>query len=170
MTINFEHSPYQTFQLLPCLPEVTIDMSRSVQNKLKPGEQLTNATALRILRQIKRESDVLSFFTRPIVLISLSIVGVLTATTLFLMNPILRVAGAIALVAACGVAGYTIENTFNGFLPKVSRAYSEQSRLAAEHIRTIENSTHELSFRFAPSFSIFGPSGGFRYLPFCFQE
>lgn len=138
MVLNIEHYPGKRFRMFSCAPEFSVDLNNSVKEKLKTGEQLTNATALKILKQIKWKSDILSFLTIPIVAISLS-AGVLVAgfcipafnTALFVAHIFVRVLGGMML-------GFSIENSCKGFLPELSQAYSDQSQRAREYIRTLE--------------------------------
>lgn len=154
MHLNIDHYPDRTFKILPCTPFLNIDLNESVKKKLKEGEVLTNATALKILKQIKLKSDVLSFLTKPIVLISLSTVIMIAGSFI----PV-AVAGAAAvvliaaqvLVVALGASifGYTVENYFNDFLPQISEAYRDQSQRAADYIQRINSSNQEFVFHYA---------------------
>ena len=147
MTLAIEHYPEVlfSFPVLGC--SFNVDLNESVQSKLKPGEQLTNATALKILKRIKVESDILSFLTKPIVAFPLSI-GVAA-----LGLGLTAVAGVVACIASLffcilggSMLGFYIKNSFNGSLPRVSEAYGAQSRLASEYIEAIKAAEGEITF------------------------
>ena len=145
-TLDIKNVPGTRFGL-PFGCSFNVGVKESVQSKLKPGEQLTNATALKILKRIKLESDIKSFLTKPIVAIPLSI-GVLA-----LGLGLTAVAGVVAFVAGLffaglggGMLGFCAENSLNGFLPNLSKAYRIQSIQASKYIRQIDAAEGEINF------------------------
>ena len=152
MAFNIEHYPNRRFDIFPFTPTVSVDLNKSVKKKLSDGEQLTNATALNILKQIKWESDILSFLTKPIVAIVLSN-GVLGAGLCIpAAGIVLWLARIFVSVLGGGMLGFSIENSFRclgkslcikGLFPQLSQAYSDQSQRANEYIRTLEGTDHE---------------------------
>ena len=146
MTLNIDHYPNKSFKILPCTPDFTIDINQSVKERLKEGELLTNATALKIFKQIKLKSDILSFLTKAIVLIPLSTAIMIAG---FCIPPAgIALLAARVFVAALGgcIVGFSIENYFNNFLPRLSQAYSDQSERAAEYIQKLKSSNQEFVF------------------------
>lgn len=145
MDLNVTHYPNKTFALFSWTPSFCVDINRSVRAKLRTGEQLTHEKALEIFKQIKWESDALSFLAKSIVLIPLSL-AIITAG--FLIPPFsldLLVIGALVCGLGGGILGFSIENTWNGFLPELSQAYSEQRQRASEYIQMLEVSTQEVT-------------------------
>lgn len=148
MRLNIEQYPNKTFLLSSLTPAFNINIQNAVKGKLQLNEQLTNATALKIFKQIKWESDVLSFLAKPIVLIPLSVA---ICATSFLLQPTalpLIILKVFISTLSGGLVGYSLENSYNGFLSKLSLAYSEQSSRANEYIRTLENHEGEMEFSF----------------------
>jgi hypothetical protein len=142
MSFNIQNYPNQRFSLFSFSPIFHVNLSMSVRKKLNIGEQLTNATALKILKQIRWESDIASFLTKPIVCVSLS-------TGLIFASMYISMTGVISFVANIflgGLFGYCVENSINGFLPAISQAYADQSRLASRHINNLAAATDEMTF------------------------
>jgi len=147
MAINVECYPNRNFQWLFFTPMFNVDINQAVKDKLRPGEQLTNATALRIFKQIKWKSDMLSLLTKPIVSISLSCIVLLAGFFIPASGIALYAARVFVSTVGGSMVGYSFENGFNGFLPLLSRAYRDQSQRASEYIRIIENAAgHEKRF------------------------
>ena len=151
MAIDISHYPQRSFNLIGGItPTFTVDLNQSVKEKLKEGEKLTNETALKIFKQIKWKSDVLSFLTKPVVLLPL-------AAILFGVSFSMPVATGLALKIASLVfsvltglfLGYILWNFLNGILPQLSQAYKQQSERANEHIRALKAANHELEFNLA---------------------
>jgi len=147
--MNIDNYPNSYIYKFPLISFFTIDLNQSVKEKLKPGEVLTNATALKIFKQIKLKSDVLSFLTKPIVLIPLS--ASILVTGFFIPVPgsaVIATAIAVGVfvlsLLSSFVLGYSIQN--RGNLSKLSQEYKDQSRRAAEYIRAIKASNQEIVF------------------------
>lgn len=146
MTIIIENSG-------PCLSiqspliSYTIDFTQSVRNLMGKNENLTNETALKIFKQIKLKSDIISFLTRAIVFIPLTFVPFgLAAVTSFRMTllPLSMFFSALG-GSMLGLLAYAfIDNR----LSKISKAYSDQSQQAADYIKKLETSKQEFVFRF----------------------
>lgn len=151
MSLNIEHYPNHRFELFP-FPDFTIDLNESVKKQLKRGETLTNTTALKIFKEIKSKSDILSFLTKPITLISLgasiSAFGILMAALCPpFVAPVFIVITILIGILGAKIFAYSILNYVNDFLPELSRAYADQSEKAAEYIRILEASNQELVFK-----------------------
>ena len=146
MALNIEHYPGRKFSMFSFTPEFSVDLNKSVKDKLNEGEQLTNATALKILKQIKLKSDIISFLTKSIVAISFSAGVVVAGFCIPAAGTALFVAGIFVRALGGGMLGYSIENSFNGFLSQLSQAYRDQSQRAGEYIRTLEIADHEMRF------------------------
>lgn len=150
MNLNIDHYPNKNFKVFSFTPVFTIDLNQSVKERLKAGEVLTNATAIKIFKQIKLQSDILSFLTKPIVLISLGASIFLAG----LLIPATGLALGAARVLVCalggGILGFSIENYFlSSFLSQISEAYADQSKRAAEYIKKLEASNQEFVFALA---------------------
>ncbi len=148
MSLNIEHYPNKSFQvsfLFFPLPKFTIDLNQSVKEKLGENQELTNSLALKIFKEIKLKSDILSFLTKPIVLIPLSF-AVLAASFALPATGIvaLKVIGLIAWALGCCILGFAIREP--DYLSQLSRAHSDQSKRAAEYIQNLESSNHEFVF------------------------
>ncbi|MCP5506702.1 MAG: hypothetical protein H7A37_00135 [Chlamydiales bacterium] len=153
MDVRIESNPSVAFRTFPSLVTYSIDLNRSIKEKLKAGEQLTNATALKILKQIKWKSDVISFLTKPVFVISLSSGVFLAGMCTLIVAPFIPVAGIVLFAVGLlfgtlgvGMLGDSIKHSLSGFLPFLSQAYGIQSRQASEYIRIIEDADHELQF------------------------
>lgn len=147
MSLNIEHYPNRPFKVFT--HGFMIDLNQSVKEKLGAGQKLTNALALKIFNEIKLKSDILSFLTKPIVFIPLS-VAVFTAGFLLPETGIALVAIGI-MICALGGAMLSISRAerSNGFLSNLSQAYSDQSKRAAEYIQEVRSSQQELVFTLA---------------------
>lgn len=156
MSINIEHYPNKNFSIFPFTPVFSVDLNKSVKEKLNEGEQLTNATALKILKQIKWKSDIFSFLTKPIVAIALSAgvfgvgLAISAAGAAGLAIPVVGIAlvaaGLFVSVLGIAMVGHFIENSLNGLLSRLSQAYRDQSQRASEYIGTLETADHEMRF------------------------
>ncbi len=148
MVIDITKSPDLTYKLLPCLPEFTVSLKESFE-KRSEGERLTNDTALKILKNIERSSTTKAFISSPIVYFPVSVlilsIGLLLPPAGFIMTAL----GIILSGIGGGLLGYSIQNTFNEFLPALSEAFSEQAKLAREYIDEIRASDHESEFALA---------------------
>src|SRR5579885_3158642 len=102
------------FQLLPCLPIFALDLHQSIKDRLGEGESLTHDVALRILKQIKWESDVKAFFSKPIVVLPIGILILAISLLIPHLTVALTVLRMILGGIGGGIIGYTIENTLCG--------------------------------------------------------
>lgn len=144
MSLKIEHYPNKSFAIFSFTPEFDVNLSKSVRENLSENEQLTNATALKILKEIKLKSDVLSFLTKSIVAFPLS-AGILIAGLSFpVIGTVSLIAGIFLGALGGGMFGYCIENSL--FLSLMSKAYSDQSERAGEYIKTLETTDHEMQF------------------------
>lgn len=144
--INIDHYPARRFILCGCTPIFSVDLNQAVKEKLKNGEQLTNATALRILKEIKWKSDIRSFLTKPIVAISVSLGVLIAGLCIPTAITVLTVTSMLLQILGAGMLGYSLENYWNDFLPDLSRAYSALSQKASEHITVLEAASQEMQF------------------------
>jgi len=133
-----------------------IDFNQEVREKLK-GEELTNALALKIFKQVKLKSDILSFLTKPIVCISLLV----AMTAIGVCLPIFLPATPAMVVIALGITGCLLAIVLGGIgadvlvrdvlanlisdddkdrslLTQLSQAYRDQSEQAAHYISQLE--------------------------------
>lgn len=144
-TITIQSHSSIMFQIRPFSP-FRLDLAQAVRDK-QHSETLTNAVAIRILKEIRIKSQIMSFLTKPVVLIPVGILlvaGALTAS--FLIPPstslVLNIASIIFCALLSGVAGgflgFSIENTFTGFLPQLSEAYNDQARHASHYIAQLQ--------------------------------
>lgn len=152
MNLHIEHYPAVGFVgPITSIPWF-IDIHEAVKGKLKEGEQLINATALKIFKQIKWKSDVYGFLTKPVVLISLSaaILTIGVAIRSVTERGPAYVAGVIVSALGAGLLGFVVQNTYNGFFSKLSEAYRDQSNKAKEYIGQIEAAKDQpMTFTFA---------------------
>ena len=154
MAININHYPGREFYLIEGLtPAFAVDLNQSVKEKLKEGERLTNETALKIFKKIKWKSDVLSFLSKPVVLISAAV----TLSAIAFSSPVatglaLKIIRSVFFAFTGAFFGYSIWSSLNGSLSQISQAYKEQSERANKHIKTIEAADHELEFNLACEF------------------
>lgn len=152
MSLNIPHYPNISVQqslFFVFTYNFKIDLNQAVKEKLGRGQELTNALALKIFKQIKLESDILSFLTKPIVFIPLS-VAVCTAGLVWPETGVALVAIGIMICAlGGGMLGTSIREPFDNFLSQLSQAYSNQSKRAAEYIKNLESSNQEFLFTLA---------------------
>lgn len=152
MRLNIDYYPNKQFQFscfsIPVY-NFKIDLNQAVKEKLNRGQELTNALALKIFKQIKLKSDVLSFLTKPIVFIPLA--AALLATDFFLPKTGIVLVAVGVMIRALGgfMLGISISDSFDNFLYPLSQAYSDQSRRAAEYIQNLESSNQEIVFTLA---------------------
>lgn len=147
MTLHIDHFPGVAFYV--CNREVGIDIHKSVKEKLGKEAQLTNATALKILKEIKWKSDVLCFLTKPVVAISLSAAVLVAGFCIPAVGVALLAARIFVCSVGGGMVGFSVGSSVNGFLSQLSDAYSQQSRMAAIYIEGIEGANQEIKFTFA---------------------
>lgn len=165
MSLTITHSPGKSFAMGSIFgPKVlNLDLNKEVKKHLGSRENLTNEKAVKILKEIKWKADVKAFFTKPIVLITASITGMLLATALPFASaaiPLTNVALVITKLAidvfsiflgmvSGGVLGFSAVTTFNGILPAISKGYSDMSAKASEYIKQIQASEEELKITLA---------------------
>ena len=138
------HCPNATFEL-PFYGLVTLDINQSIRTEMKEDKDLTNEVALRILSSIQLESDVKSFFSRPVGLLTLGALAFTggLAVCITIMGFAFPLIAAIIGVASTTIGGGLIgisttlllfnENCFED----ITRAYDDQSKLAATYIEKI---------------------------------
>lgn len=119
---------------------ISKDMNALVKEKAnaESEHELTNAVALKALKEIKWQADVAAFFTRPIVAIPLA--GLLLMASLFIPAttvPLAILGGVVASIASV-IFGATLGITINGVLPLISETFAERSRLANRYIQELE--------------------------------
>lgn len=146
MALTIEHYPNARLQIGGRL--LTIDLHEAFQKKLA-GEQLTNAKAIIILKEIKWRSDVLSFFTKPVVLIPFSIIVLISSFLCPLSHIAFIILGILLASIGGGLLGGSVYFTYNKILPKISEAYSQLSTRASEYVRQIEVANRPMNFVFA---------------------
>lgn len=145
MSLRIDHYPNQLFAInFPFGLNYTfkVDLNQSFKDKLG-SEQLTKALALKIFKQIKLKSDILSFLTKPIVFIPLSVAAFAAGSTLPNAGIALIATRLIVCLLGYGMLRMSLEVNFFSLL---SQTYSNQSKRAAEYIKNLESSNHELAF------------------------
>lgn len=128
----------EQIQLFSFAPSIKINLNESMQKREKKGETLTKEVAIKRLKWIKFKSDVLSFVTNPRKIVD---IGLLIACPLFfipVVGPALIAARVSACVLSFLVIGFSVSKWES--LAKLSLAYKEQSKLAAQHIKHLESS------------------------------
>lgn len=148
MSLNVDHYPNKFFNLSIFFVFnhiFKVDLNQSVKEKLG-SQQLTNALALKIFKQIKLKSDVLSFLTKPIVFIPLSVAVFAAGFVLPQTGIALAAIGIMLCTLGGGMLGISIRDNF---LSQLSQAYSDQSKRAAEYIKNLESSNQEFVFKLA---------------------
>lgn len=147
MDLNIEHYPASRFSFPYLLPNIYVDINQAVRDKLKPGEQLTNRTALRILNQIQWKSTIAAIVTKPSFLIICSGV-VMFSGFLIPATSTALLAARVGLAALGGYGfGFVYDNTQNNFLPRLSLAFELQNERAKNYIFRINLAQEELNFR-----------------------
>lgn len=145
MNLNLAHLPVKHISLyFFCIPvfDFKMDLDQAVKEKLNNGQKLTNDLAIKIFKEIKLKSDVLSFLTKSVVFITLSA----TVSIIGFLLPLTGIVLGILKVTLCLLGGYLVGMVMklpNNFLSQVSQAYSEQSKQAAEYILQLESSKQE---------------------------
>ena len=143
MSLAISHHPYKDFQMSFLLNLVSynikIDLNHSVKKKLGETKELTNEVALKILKQVKLESDILSFLTKPIVFIPLSFATLAIGMIIPPTGIALIALGFLVCLVAGSMLGLGIQEFYNSFLTQLSEAYGEQSKEAARCISSLQN-------------------------------
>jgi len=109
---------------------------------LIPGEELTNDTAIRILRQIQRESELLSFATKPAVLLSISLsLSIISLAMLPASGTAFLVADLFCTIFGIGMLGPAILLCcgYPKDLANLSHLYAEYSKKVQEHLDFIDS-------------------------------
>lgn len=133
----------------------TVDLNATIQEQLPQDEILTRDLALSILKNIKLKSDVISFFTKPALLITLAVVTsalIISATLVGVIAlaklPVLTTGMIVATVALrcfsaiiCALSGYMISAFISNReqFSTISTLYAQQSARAAGYIARIES-------------------------------
>jgi len=155
MSLRIEHHPNKSFEPF-CFREISlsyrfkIDLNQAVREKSR-GEALTNDSALKILKQIKLKSDILSFLTKPVVFFP-SLFALTTATLCLPVIPgavgtVVVAAKVISYVVSFFGVGYMMAEIFETpFFSKISNAYNKQSSAAATYIALIELAQEPVAF------------------------
>lgn len=118
---------------------VYIGLKRSVRSQLKPKEMLTDDVALRLLKNVKWQSDLKAFFSKPIVVLTMGIsllalsIAIPHAAPFYLV--FLRCF--IACLSGC-VLVYLFYEMQSRFLSMISEGYKTQSLLASQAIQQLE--------------------------------
>lgn len=150
MNLNIAHYPNLTFtgNILFFPLRLKIDLNESFKEKLG-NSQATNALALKILKQIKLKSDVVSFLTKPVVFIPLSVVVTIAGIVIPPTGIILTAISIILCLVGGTMLSISIRSSYDNYLSLVSQAYSDQSQRAATYIQQIESSNQQLTFTYA---------------------
>lgn len=119
---------------------VSINLGESFQKRADLNT-LTTETAIKILKNIKLKSDILSCLTKPVVLIPLSLT-VMTVGFIFSAFSVnsfaLSFLGILFSAVGGGMTGLSLKFTFTDLLPLVSKAYRKQCQLAEQLIKELE--------------------------------
>lgn len=123
-----------------CKP-VNMSLNHAMRQSLKQGENEIDAKkALRILKRIEFKSKVQSFFTKPVVIVTLSLalaVGGYIASALAAASIALIIFGAAAAVTGTLAVSISIRYACDGTLNRLSEAYSQRAHAARDHIDRI---------------------------------
>ena len=118
---------------------IEVNLRKSIEDKVKENEDLTDLTALRILKEIQKESYILSLLTNPLITTPLSLMTTVVALSTSSEETLLMLTGKIAVGMLGGaMTGLSVQLTLNNH--SISQAYLEQSKLAGKYIEQIENS------------------------------
>jgi hypothetical protein len=133
MSLYIDHYPNKNFDGL------RIDIHQAFKEKLGK-EELTNDLALKIFKRIKFDSDVKSFLSKPVVMITSAVASTATGFALLHFGGIaLIVTGFVACMLGTSTLSVLMSEEFRNFFSRISQAYSEQSERAAEHIEQLQS-------------------------------
>lgn len=139
--IKIAHNHYEPVMGLFCQP-LDLDINHAVKKSMKPLEKLTTEKALKVLRKIEIMSKIQSFFTKPIVAVSITLaatIGGYIATAFTAWSLALGILGLTFAVAGTLAFGLAVRSACDGSLNKMSTGYGERGRLAHEYIQQIKN-------------------------------
>jgi hypothetical protein len=131
---------YPNFEIELYPITIRISLIDSIKNGLKEDESLTNAVAIRILKQIKREADILFLMAKPFTLISLSV----TLLTLGLKTHITLIKITLIALSAAIFTFTAFISAKDDDLFQLSKAYKQLSLQASEHFNALEINPHYL--------------------------
>lgn len=139
--MNFIPHPNGSFDL-SCfgisLHRFQININQSFREKLENNKP-TQALTLKILKQIKLKSDILSFLTKPVVFISLSVAVMTTGFVLPATGIVLVAIRTMSVVLGSRILDFFMRSNNDNFLSRVSEAYGKQSQQAATYITVLES-------------------------------
>lgn len=134
-----------------CFGDFRISLVDTLNRKVNVAE-LTNLTALKVLKEIRFESSLLSLALSPVAIIILSasvpciLFGAIVITGV--ETALITLALLVAAVAFTLTIAHILDNTIgNDDLHKMSRAYENQAREAKDYVATLERQVTELTFR-----------------------
>lgn len=124
-----------------CAPAPYISLSNEVKNRLPQGQQLTKDVALDILKSIRWEAKVKSFFTSPWLLLP-SITAVVVGCALVppISIPLMAISMAVSIFAFMCL-GITFSLTIDGSLGLLSDTYAELAEEADKTITQLERAS-----------------------------
>ena len=144
-----------------------VEIENSLEKKLgkiKNKDQITKEVALKVLKGIKRESDVKAFFSKPIVVFSMGVIltffiviallvpcvvfkAMFGIQALFICIPIIVVLS-IPLMVGFALVEMPIRNLCNGWLSELSLAYKQQSEdVKKDYIDEIQKCKNKEEFQ-----------------------
>lgn len=134
-----------------CFGDFRVSLVDSIRARVTRAEDMTNITALKILKEIAFQSSLLSLALSPtaIVLLGLTAPVIMLSTLVFssFTSALLALSAIVTVVAAGLFITHILDETVGSQdLSKLSRSYDTQAREAKEYIRTIESRVEETGF------------------------
>lgn len=133
------HNNNPVYGLFPS--PVDTRLTPALKKGLKANEKISPEKAVRILRGIEIKSKIQSFFTKPIVVIPLTAVGVIAGyvtAALAVASLVLAVFGIVLGISSSVALAVAIRGTCDGSLQKMSDAYAAKAQFAHDYIKVIE--------------------------------
>lgn len=139
------------------IPEFSVGIRSSLEKKLGERVEVTNQEALKILKEIRWKSAFMYEITQPIFLMSFSIAA-LCGSLLIPPVGLALYALRVTLAAISGFfVGFSMQNSLNGELPKISNAYREQFKDAIRTIKILQQNPQAKLVKSRGSFEIVKP-------------
>ena len=137
LSLLIDHYPQKVFSFFDHFgPIISVNLNIAFIKQLKPHDKLTNALALKIFNRIKIHATILSFLTKPVVVISFS--GAIAALGAGLLINGLVLTGLCICLLGIVLLGASIKSSRHGVLSELSQSYQKLSEKAASHSKTIQ--------------------------------
>jgi hypothetical protein len=131
----------------PCGDQI-IGIKESVKSKLAGKTELTHEAALKMFKSIEFWSSVKAILTKPLVLLSISLVLLTVALSIPGVHVALIILRVFLGAIGGGILGGTIQNYWSGTLTAISKAHELTSRQAAQQIVKLQSNTASLQVTF----------------------